>query len=276
MEQDLAVIKNLAKEVKRVIVSGPSKLEKIVQIDGKIVLSNENSMIDTEKIDLYDSGKVSPQAVNLEKLTGNRRVVEALMEMKKRKETAFFPGTLMRDYGEFFLPVMPIIVDGEIATERVKQTGIAYVDDYPALAERLLGKGYAEKVREFKGPDFEGPIQEVKDLLKEIVARKRTDSMASVNIGEWNILPVICNEIYLIPNLYRGKKVNLILHSCSNLFESKEQRENTYRRFFEAMKEKGLVGDESFLATAESGDLDERYHPFIGSFAFEKGRLIEI
>lgn len=276
MKQYQATIKNLAREVKKIIVDRPSELEKIIQTGGKIVLSNENSMIDTEKIDLYDGGKISPQAVNLEKLTGNRRIVEVLIEMKRRKETAFFPGTLLREYNGFFLPVMPIIINGEIAAERVKQTGIAYVDDYLALTEKLVGKKYAEKVREFKGPEFEGPIQEVKYLLKEIVEKKRADSMVSVNIGEWEILPIICNEIYLIPNLYMGKKVNLILHSCGNLFENKEQRENTYRRFFEVMKEKGLVEDESFLATVESGNLDERYHPFIGSFAFEKGKLIEI
>lgn len=253
----------------------------IIRGNRGILLANENSMIDTERIDREESGLVCYQSVNLEKHTGNPEVLQLIDLMRSNTQAAFFPGTVLRDYGHFVLPVMPVIINGTLECERVKQTGLAYVDDYSALAARFFGQDYAEKIKGFSGLFCDEPMKTLQDRLKAEVDQLRENSLRPFSYNGATILPILCNELSLIPNLYKGKPINLVLHSSSCMFTSEDERATRYATFFRQMKEKGLVEDPALLAVAEMGGTVEfagihTYEPFKGIFVYEKGQLRKV
>lgn len=57
-----------------------------------IFLGNEDSLFDADKIDIFYSGRVGPETVDLDQMRGNTRTIHALERMLSRKNQAFFPG----------------------------------------------------------------------------------------------------------------------------------------------------------------------------------------
>jgi hypothetical protein len=241
-----------------------------------IYVMNANGLLDTERVDMFDGGKVASQSVDLETLTGNKEVVHALDYMLKTKKASFFPGTLLRDFGGFYLPVIPVISNGKIINERVQNPGGVFYDDKIALAEKLLGRDFAEKLKDYHGVDFEGPMAEFKDVLNEKATRLFENGLKSSKVQGFNALPIVCNEIFVIPDLYRDERVNLIAHCCNDLYESEEAREESYKSFAKKMKDRRLAERELYIASSQLGSRGSNYSNFTGLFVHEKGKLYRL
>ncbi len=226
----------------------------IEETDSGIFLANENSMIDTERIDTIEGGKAGRQSVNLETRSGNSEVLDLVRLMESKSDVTFFPGTLLRNFRGYVLPVMPIIQNGKIILERTKQTGIAYVDDYEELARTLIGEDYAKRSRGFSGIFSEEPMKSLQERLRTEVEARRKESFKTVNINGLRVLPVICNELSLIPELYEGKSVDVVIHSASCLFDDNENMKRRYEEVMRKMQEKGKINEPVVLAVAESRD----------------------
>lgn len=229
-----------------------SSLARIIEnLDSGIFLANENSMVDTYRIDSFDNGLVGSQTVDLELRVGNPDVLDLIELMQSKKDVTFLPGTLLRDYGGYALAVMPVIQNGKITQERVKQTGIAYVDDYAALKQRLSPGSSDEQIQE---------------VVRQETMLKRKNSLKSISVNGLDVLPVICNELTLIPDLYKGKLLDVVLHSCENLYATNEQRMAAYQKIFGKMNACGQLSDSVVIASVEGGE-----NPHKGLMVYENG-----
>lgn len=217
-----------------------------------IFLVNENSMIDTYRLDSLDNGLTGSQAVDLEARTGSEDVLDLIELMKSRQDVTFFPGTLLRDFGGYVLPTMPIVQNGKLVCEKIKQTGIAYIDDYDVLRKKWVDKSSCE----------------IEQLINQEIAIKRQNNFASVSVNGLNVLPIICNELSLAPELYNGKPVDIILHSCEALYCGVQQRIAAYEKVIMQMKAKNQISDCVVLAAVEEGE-----NLFKGIFSYENNRL---
>ena len=263
-------------EIYPMVAQRPQDFSALPLNSSGIYVMNANSLLDTERVDIFDGGKVAPQSVDLETLTGNKEVVFALNHMLKTKNASFFPGTLLRDFGGFYLPVIPVISNGKIISERVEKPGWIYYDDKIALAERLLGKDFAEKLGDYRGVDFEGPMEIFKEKLNEKEMKLFEKGFRASKVQGYSALPVICNEIAIIPDLYEGNRVNLIAHCCNDLYESEEAREESYSIFAKRMKDRGLAEKELYIASSQLGSRGSEYGNFTGLFMHEKGKLCRL
>jgi len=225
--------------------------KRIGQCEGGIFLANENSMVNTELIDILDGGLVGRQSVDLKGRLGNSQVLKIVDLMKSKKNTAFFPGTLLRDFGGYVLPTMPVVVNGKLEVERVKQTDMPYVDDYKILAAKILDKDYAEKVKSSGGALFEEPYRTIVQKLEQITTKQRAACLRPVNFNGLEVLPVICNEISLIPQLYSNKPLDVILHSSSDLYESDDSMLKSYTKVMNELQANGKLSRDAILAYAE-------------------------
>jgi hypothetical protein len=223
-------------------------------VSGGLVLLNENSMIDTERLDLFDAGRVGSQSVNLSDMTGNPRVLEVIRAMKEREDCTFFSGTLLRDFGNYVLPVMPVIQNGKILQERAKQTGIAYVDSYTKLAKELFGDEYAEKLEGFSGMSTEEPMKTLQDRLKTEVRERRAGFSKTFDVNGLRILPVICNELLQVPRMYQGKCLDVLAHSSDSLNPSDASRIQSYKSVCKKLDEVGKVNTPLIILSSEVGE----------------------
>ncbi len=236
-----------------------------------IFLANENSMINTEQIDGIDGGFVGPQSVDLGKMTGNPRVVSFLENMLRNSKGSFFPGTLLNDFGGYVLPVMPIILEGEMVGQSVRQSGIELIDDYKVLAKNLgMNEEEVENSIREKGENL---YRDLREQVRKETNIVRKNSLRSFNVGDYRILPVICNDLSLMPNLYEGEKVNCILHACNNYSRNFGQRVVSYETVLRKMKEKGLVEEPVLIGTSDLGN-DGDCESFVGSMVFENDKLV--
>jgi hypothetical protein len=103
--------------------------------------------------------------------------------------------------------------------------------------------------------------------------RESQESTASFEFENYNILPVICNEMGSVISLYSGKRVNLVLHSCSNLFmrESDTGRKERYENWMKSMVEKDMVEFPFYLAIAEIGEM-----PYVGLHRIDESLALNI
>ena len=219
-------------------------------ISSGIVLAPENSMIDTFSIDSYERGKVGSQTVNLQTMTGNQKILDLIELMKSKPNVLFVPGTLLRDYGGYVLPVMPVIYNGRVI-ERVKQTGVPYVDNYGSLAKALLDGREAQEIIENGYDPFSKIGKKLKQELDKKVASTRKSGLEAVNFQGLNVLPLICNEIHLASEEYTGKPVDLILHSSNDLYRDDKEMIRSYEKVLAGLRRKGKLGKNARLAYAE-------------------------
>ncbi|MEK6889758.1 MAG: hypothetical protein AABW82_02990 [Nanoarchaeota archaeon] len=237
-----------------------------------IFVGSENSMIDVDKIDEFYKGKVGPESVDLDKMTGNSRVLSLLEIMKENKKAAFFPGTLLRNYGGYSLPVMPIIVDGKIVREQVKQDGIFY-DDEVELGRHLLGDDFAEKVKRSSGDYFDEPLKTLQSTLMREVKDRRAACLSPIKIKGYNVLPVICSDLSAMAKNNHGNKVDLIVHSCTNYFKNNEERIELYNKYLGKMAKRDNLANEVLIATSERGDFLDEFASFKGIFSYSRNKL---
>lgn len=264
---------NAMKNLKTIIAERPQDFASIPLDSSSIYVANANSLLDTERVDLFDGGRVSPQSVNLETMTGDKCILDAINRMLKTKNSSFFPGTLLRDFGGFYLPTIPVISKGKIISERVESPGLVYYDDRLAAARTVLGKDFAKKLENYHGVDFDGPMFEFTQALNKEATKLFEKGFKPTKIGEFNALPVICNELSLIPDLYKGEKINLIAHCCNDLFEGQEKREESYRSFAKRMVEKGLSENELYIACSQLGSRGSDFDNFSGIYVYSNGKL---
>lgn len=237
------------------------------QNKGLLVLS-EDSMVDPERIDMCDEGKVGPQAVNLSSFQGNPKVLNLIDRMLK-KNAMFMPGTLLRDFGGYVLPVMPIISDGKIIQERVKLTGIPIVDDWVRLGENYFGKYYSIKMRlPGQGID-ESMRQEVQSRLEGDVRKLRAEALRPLEFKGVSILPIICNECSIVENTYQNKPVDVVVHVADSLFRDDNRRIEAYQNLMRKLDTLELIRKTGYVIAAEHQDEKS----FEGIFKYEKGVL---
>ena len=230
-----------------------------------IVLCNEDSLFDADRIDTIDRGRVGPESVHLRNKTGNARVLDSLDMMLACSSTAFFPGTLLRDYGGYAVQVMPVIIDGRLIDERVKLTGIPYIDDERALA---ISRGYCTRNGEVSERHLSARRAGV---TKDLDARRKV-SLHSYEFAGERILPILCNELTLIPSFYQGPPVSLVVHSCANYAFTEEERMNRYEHFARAMNKRGLV-QSFFRLVYVDHSTEEARASTKGTFVYEHGTL---
>lgn len=204
-------------------------------IDSGIILTNEGSMIDADRVDSFEGGLVGRQSVNLENKTGNPAILNLYEFMLSKEKCIIFPGTLLRDFGGYVLQTMPIINEGKLLFEKVKQTGIPYVDNPRLLPESLLG----------------GKLEDKINIQKQ-------NSLASVEFEGLRILPLICNELFTVPGLYSGEPVDIIVHSSNNLMKSCEKAEEVYKKVLKQFGDAGKIKEPLTLACCELNE-DEPY-----------------
>jgi hypothetical protein len=239
---------NITKLVK---VSRDAKITKC-----RIFLSNENSMIDVNSIEKFS---LDIYSVDLDSLQGNPLVIRYIKEILTYHECAYFPGTLLEKRDIYYAVTMPIIYNGKIILKRRKILGgIVYIsDNWINLARKLI----PEKMDEFQGTNKATLFMELYKELYKIVRNKcleeSINSIKSIEIEHHRVLPIICNEIQLIPRYYRGKPISLIVHSSDSLFHNEKSRLIYYKKINTIFREKSIVEDEYYIAIAEIG-----YSPF--------------
>lgn len=245
-------------------------------VDRGMLLLNENSMIDCDRIDQIEGGRVVPQSINLETMTGNTQVISIVQKMLAYPTGVFFPGTLLRDFGGYSLPTMPVIVKGKIVREHVKLSGKPYFDDPLFLAEQILGREYADSYPSFTGVTWEEPLKTLGAALDKVVAQKRRTSMETLRINGLNVLPVICNDLSIIAEKYNSEPIDMLLHACSNYFKNQDEREERYKKCLGKMHSRGAITKPLVICVAEVGGFKERgveYESFAGIYSYEKGRI---
>ena len=141
----------------------------ISQSDAGIVLTSENALINTYRIDDAHNGCVLEEAVNPDSQTGNQEVLELIRLMQQKSGVSFFPGTMLQDFGNYAMPVMPVVANGKLDS-RVKTTTSTYVDSYEQLALTFFGKDYAAKVKKHQGLFAQEPM---KTLVNELEKRSK-------------------------------------------------------------------------------------------------------
>lgn len=260
-------------EIYPVVIRSTSDFERMLKGPAGIYVLNANSLVDTERVDLYDKGKVGHQAVDLHNMTGDPQYIGMLEQMLAKKDSSFFAGSLLRDFGNFYMLTMPIIEKGKLIAERVVQSNYAFVDDRVALARDLIGEDLANRLESYRGPEFEGPAEEFNKIMKEKVGKIAKNSLKSIKIGGYNILPIICNEIFVIPDLYAGEKIDLIAHSCNDLVHDEDEIIPIYEKFIEKMQKKGLVAPRLTFATSQLGSQRQGYPSLAGVRIYENGSL---
>ena len=209
-----------------------------------IFLGSEDSLFDADRIDEFLGGRVSSETVDVETMKGNANTLKALEYMLSFQQGAFFPGTLLRDFGGYAVQTMPIIINGEIVDELIKLTGIPYIDNETALAR---SRGYQTRSGRVK----ECHIQQLrKDIRHELDIRIKSSPRSYV-IGKERVLPVICNELSILPSHYRGPPVSVVLHSASDYISTYEERLERYTSFLEKMRSKNKIRTPLILAYAE-------------------------
>ncbi len=221
-----------------------------------IFLASENSMIDTERIDTIDNGLMKPQSVNLEKNSGNKYILNTLNQLK-RINGLLFPGTLIEDVGGYFHPTMPVIKDGEIIHNRRKIFPPLF-DKIVDAARKVLGEDKAKELEITARKNllkcfFEEPFKTPYNAIIKRSLEESINSLKPIEHEDYLILPVICNEMPSIPRYYKGKPVNLILHSCCEYFDSNERRLKYYKRVLPEFIEKNVVETPFYLNIAETG-----------------------
>jgi len=254
-----------------------SEIGSAIDSSKQIFLANENSMVDITNIDEEFNGCVGPVSSNLEYMTGNPSVIEIISKMKNKKDTAFFPGTLIRDFGGYFLPIMPVIIRGNIVCEKVKQTGIFYIDDDVEMARILFGDNLAEEIKKGSPLAYVEPRLGLYQAVQKIVDKKRQESIKSFNVNGYTVLPIICNEIGTIIAKYEGSKVDIILHSCSNFFKENDAIGQKYAKNLNRMREKGLLNEPTMIGLSQIGrdSVNGIYKSILKTFFYEKGKLKE-
>lgn len=224
---------------------------------GEIFLANENSMVNTRRIDDFEGGKLGPQSVNLDTLKGNERVLWALEKFLELDRGIYFPGTLIEDRNGYFMVTMPIIAEGKLVGRRRKIIAAPYVDDWVQAANLLLGPKKAEEIRDAErklGRIFYlEPYKSVYEAAKRRTIEEAAESVKSYGIGSHNVLPVICNEMPSISKYYSGKPASLILHSCSNFFGSEGEMLGFYEKVAKELSCAGIVENTFYIAVAEGG-----------------------
>ena len=221
----------------------------INSLDSGIALLNENSLVN---LDILDQTQVTrKEGVNLDKMRGNKGVLSLINLMKSKKNISFFPGTLLRNYGHFFVPTMPIIINGELKQEKIKQTGSVYVDNYRELARNFLGQKASEGVSPHGGVFYEEPLKSLMEKVNQDVNKRKERSLNSFNINGLQVLPIICNEFPIIAEKYRGPKLDVLLHSCSDYFENSDEREKKYSKYLDRLGSRGKLEKEVILASSE-------------------------
>ncbi len=236
-----------------------------------VILLNENSMVDTFRIDEQDKGLVSPQSVDLESMTGSKVVLRAIRAMLDNKECTFLPGTLLRDFGGYCLPVMPIIRSGKLEMEKPKKNGFPYVDDYRKLAEIFFGKEYARNIAQF-GPipiEHMGKLHE--RLNREVEIRKK-NSYAPLDINGLCVSPIICNDLAMFSQDYDGRPIDILCHSACELFDNDKMMLSYYCRILERLESRGKLSLPLVLALAEQRQ-EERFE---GLFFYKNGKLEQL
>ncbi len=209
-----------------------------------IFLGSEDSLFDADRIDEFLGGRVSSETVDIEAMKGNANTLKALEYMLSFQQGAFFPGTLLRDFGGYAVQTMPIIINGKIVDELIKLTGIPYIDDETALAR---SRGYQTR----SGTVKECHIQQLrKDIQREVDIRRKS-SVRSYAIGKERVLPVICNELSILPSHYEGPPVSVVLHSASDYISTYEERLERYTSFLGKMRSKNKIRTPLIFAYAE-------------------------
>jgi hypothetical protein len=241
------------KEIYPVVVNTLSDFSQFTKSKPGIYVINENSMIDIERIDLFDNGKVGQQSVNLEKMTGNARVLEALEIMMKRDDCAFFPGTLLRDFGGFYVPTLPVISKGKLVLERIDFCSPLYIDNKAELARSFGKSNLAKELETYIGPEFEGPALELNKILNKKFGNVPKSSLQSIKIERFNVLPIICNEMPLVPETYNGEPINLAVHCCDSLFDDFIRRDGMYNAFAHKMRKTNKADSPLLIVSAQLG-----------------------
>jgi hypothetical protein len=212
-------------------------------------------------------GQVGNWTANVSIRAGNQQVLDAINFMSKRGQAAFFPGTFLRDYGDYALPAMPIIYNGNVI-ERIKQTGQPYIDNYVKLAQTL---GVYEPDKRYGGSFMEPHMSTLQDKLRLEIKNSRRDGFRTIVKNGLRVLPVICNEIYLLESEHTGEPVDCILHSADGLYFSQEQREKEYWRLLRELESRGKITTPLILGISEGGE-----NPFTGTLVYSDNRLEQI
>jgi len=239
--------------------------------DSGIFLFNEVAMINPERVD-SPYGGIKRESVNLEKMTGNFYAVDLIIDMKLKENCTFFPGIVLRDFGGYSLCTMPIIKNGKIILERIKQTGIPEVYDYPELARKFLGKEFVEPIRNHNGLMSTEPMN---SLFKKIdlEVKKKRNNFPSLEMNELTVVPVLCNELSTMCDYYNGKPFDAVFHSSTHLYNSSEERKESYSKVFGELALKGFVKKPLIIFSVEDTVLEGIYK---GVFAYDQGKLSEI
>jgi hypothetical protein len=212
------------------------------------IIANENSMIDTDRLDLGEG--VGSQAVNLASRTGNPQVLSLVEEMLANKGVSFFPGTLLENLGGYFLPVMPIVTNGELIRV-VKQTSPPYVDNYQALARQLLGEEFARKISPSGGVMFEEPLKSLAKALESEVAKAKKTGFRELDLAGLRVLPAICSDLSYLADSYQGAPVDAIIHCAENLYDSREEMEVAYKRNLGKLEKRGKLRTPGVILLAQ-------------------------
>ena len=124
-----------------------------------------------------------------------------------------------------------------------------YIDNKGELAKLRFGREFSIKMGE---ESFRNPWNKYSADLSDLVAREvgelRTKSFKPLVHKGQVILPLICNELALIPSLYTGAaRLDSVFHVAENLFDSFSEREQRYLEFSQQLAQRDLVNPEFYI-----------------------------
>ncbi|HIE41363.1 MAG TPA: hypothetical protein EYP80_01740 [Candidatus Aenigmarchaeota archaeon] len=174
--------------------------------------------------------------IDLGTMEGNymiRSCLNDLINHSRKKEIMLFPGTLLEKREGYSTVTMPIICEGEIIGRRRKLTSLPYIDDWN---ETL--KIYSNEDLSVNGSIilFEEPFKSIYDKIRNIQKFEALESIKNFEKDSHRILPIICNEIELIPKYYSKAPVDVIVHSSYNHFLNEKKRIIVIKKLLKNLK----------------------------------------
>ncbi|MBW6451670.1 MAG: hypothetical protein K0B02_02975 [DPANN group archaeon] len=173
-------------------------------------------------------------------ISGNSTIeyyINLLKEFSKEYDQFWiFAGSVEEDMGQYLHVSMPIINNGEIKHIRRKMQIYYDIIDPNLSLNSIKNK-------------FENEIRDEIRLINEKAQKESIESLTTLDIGKYTVLPLICNEVFSLRNIdtQQFKRLNL---PADIIIESSFDN-NTPQNYIPGLINKHIVKPESYLIKSD-------------------------
>lgn len=207
-------------------------------------------------------------------------IEELRRESRDNPDKVYFPGTFNEHSGGYFHTTMPIVANGRVVKNRKKVKTHFDIHDWSRAASELdmddertliaeaertlenpensyMKKGRAKNIDAFLYKDPKGPVSR---NLQEKAKEEARETLGSIRVNDYEVLPVICNELSRI-ELDEGTEPDVIVESSYDLPNWQEDYEKFARKndidSAYVLRADGACPEESGVYQIKSGEIKE-------------------